>query len=559
MHLVDPKTGLRLPLSGCRSKKARNKCKGDFPQTKRLTLVPKVICRGNAKTYGLRPSGRRNALGSILTRRRCEWFSGCSPAMAIIFRCNTHTAPNYRMPPTDKTHDPRCTHDCLATDNCRLLTAITFRAQRNTTGYYTGYMQKRQPIGAFELKQATTNLKYLEDKLRNKSNANQYHHIANRMLGDLEFRGHVRPITEEFNLASNYKADDACNAEFNRTFPTIHFCGFALLQQLRAEKGNLDGKFEAAIPIRKPLGTRSSGDEFHITLEKAYGYRGNAPAVYHLSPWEFTAHWYLEYLKPPSSYSSNAKTTWTNSGVAYQKILKGDKKAPAPTPGEHYVVVDCSDWRRYISFPTTTATQEVRHHVVMMRWRIPQVPQPTHTPLPTTRNSEEERCRIFSAYLRPWVLDRQYASAHVPHLADIDMLVSDVLSSLHFQREMKEKGIKRRRLTSKQESHQYDWWTTSVGYPHVDAEGKPLQRCYVKAWKDYRCGHVVSKYAARSIQQFASSFLDDSLEEAENDGGETSTRERPPVDTSWVDLASVHAIFQHTTSLEKKKWQGRKG
>ena len=32
------------------------------------------------------------------------------------------------------------------------MTAIAYRAQRNTTGYYTGYMQKRQPVGAFEFK-----------------------------------------------------------------------------------------------------------------------------------------------------------------------------------------------------------------------------------------------------------------------------------------------------------------------------------------------------------------------------------------------------------------------
>ena len=164
-----------------------------------MTLIPKVICRGNARKYGLRPSGRRNALASILTRRRCMWFSGCAPSMGIIFRCNTHTAPNVRIPPTAQTHDPECAEDCLKQETSKLLTAIAHRALRNTTGYYTGCMQKRQPVGVFELKQATMSLKYLETKLRNKSNVSQYHNIANRLLGDLEFRGHVRPITEELN------------------------------------------------------------------------------------------------------------------------------------------------------------------------------------------------------------------------------------------------------------------------------------------------------------------------------------------------------------------------
>ena len=114
------------------------------------------------------------------------------------------TAPPFRVPPTAQTHDPDCTADCLDKETSRLITAIAYRAQRNTTGYYTGYMQKRQPVGAFELKQATINLKFLEEKLQRKSNAAQYHNMANRLLGDLEFRGHVRPITEEFNLGANF-------------------------------------------------------------------------------------------------------------------------------------------------------------------------------------------------------------------------------------------------------------------------------------------------------------------------------------------------------------------
>ena len=143
--------------------------------------------------------------------------------MAIFFRCNTHTAPNYRVPLTPETHDPECKADCLNQENSRILRAIAYRAQRNTTGYYTGYIQKPQPIGTFELKQPTANLKYLEEKLRGKSNAAQYHNMANRLLGDLEFRGHVRPITEEFNLAANSHEQDVCNAEFYRTFGTTTF------------------------------------------------------------------------------------------------------------------------------------------------------------------------------------------------------------------------------------------------------------------------------------------------------------------------------------------------
>ena len=153
---------------------AKHKCKHDFPMKKRLVSKPKVICRGNARRFGLRPSGRRNALGSILTKRVCKWASGCSLAMALVFRCNTHTAPNFRVPITKETHDEECKADCLEKDKARLLTAIAYRAQRSTAGYFAGYMSKRQGVGKFQLAQASKNLSWLKEKLTGKSNAHQY-------------------------------------------------------------------------------------------------------------------------------------------------------------------------------------------------------------------------------------------------------------------------------------------------------------------------------------------------------------------------------------------------
>ena len=99
----------------------------------------------------------------------------------------------------------------------------TQRAARNTTGYYTGYIQKRQPVGKFELRQAARNLKYLTKTIERRSNTQQYHHVANRMLGDLEYRGHVRPATEEFNLAGNHHNSDVLAAEFIRFFQHLIF------------------------------------------------------------------------------------------------------------------------------------------------------------------------------------------------------------------------------------------------------------------------------------------------------------------------------------------------
>ena len=94
----------------------------------------------------------------------------------------------------------------------------------------------KKGVGVLELEQATTNLKLLEASC--KVNQTQLNITIWRtvLLGDLEFRGHVRPITEEFNLAANFHKGDVCHAEFYRTFCTATFFGAGLLRRLRAEK-----------------------------------------------------------------------------------------------------------------------------------------------------------------------------------------------------------------------------------------------------------------------------------------------------------------------------------
>ena len=117
-----------------------------------------------------------------------------------LFRHNTHTRPNYRVPLLAKTHDPDCQAECLEKNTLSKMIACAQRAMRNTTRYYSGYICKRQPIGTFELKQAALNLRHLAHKISKKSNPQQYHHVANRMLGDLECRGRTSLTGEHFQL-----------------------------------------------------------------------------------------------------------------------------------------------------------------------------------------------------------------------------------------------------------------------------------------------------------------------------------------------------------------------
>ena len=149
------KKGL-VPLRACFSKSCKTKCKHGFP--KKLVYRCTIICNGNYRRFGVRISGRRNALGAVLGRRSVEYVSGTMRGFAVAVGSNTHTAPNYRLPPCPQTHDPECTNaDCqkaMATaqpPNRRSmllrLCKATHRASREMSGYYLGYTFKGQPVG----------------------------------------------------------------------------------------------------------------------------------------------------------------------------------------------------------------------------------------------------------------------------------------------------------------------------------------------------------------------------------------------------------------------------
>ena len=149
-----------------------------------------------------------------------------------------------------ETHDADCKNECWKKASLTKLTAIAQRAQRNTTGYFSGYISKRQPVGKFELRQATNNLQYLVKAIQSKSNKEQYHRVANRMLGDLEFRGHAKASTEEVNLSANSHEQDVTAAEFIRTYRTQTFAGGQLLRREKHEKKKFSGTEDLSLVAR---------------------------------------------------------------------------------------------------------------------------------------------------------------------------------------------------------------------------------------------------------------------------------------------------------------------
>ena len=259
-HKLDDK-GNRVPLKYCqiRGKKNAMCCKSGFPKkvlkhkNGKLRLEKyrtRIVCQGVAAELGLRTSGRRNALGSILGRRRDHWFSSTSALLACVARSNTNVQCNYRIPITTTTHDK----DCRAPQCSKMLAArqvclIAQRAMKQMTGYFGGYISKRQKMGKFEVKKSVAALPLMKAKLeqRNlKTASSQLAHVTNRMFSVAEGKGILRMCTEESMLSSQWKPHDPLAAEFIRTFRHQNFGGKWYLDRydaLSEKKSLLDIRF----------------------------------------------------------------------------------------------------------------------------------------------------------------------------------------------------------------------------------------------------------------------------------------------------------------------------
>lgn len=157
------KKGQREAPRYCKPKgKACLQCKRGFPKKVLCDKFNKprpekyrvrIVCKGVAAEMHLCVSGRRNMLGSVLGKRRCPWFAPTAKILSHVFRSNTNLQTNYRMPLTVHTHDRDCKKKgCLAVEENRKILLLTQRAMSSMSGYFGGYISKKQKVGQFELK-----------------------------------------------------------------------------------------------------------------------------------------------------------------------------------------------------------------------------------------------------------------------------------------------------------------------------------------------------------------------------------------------------------------------
>ena len=131
---------------------------------------------------------------------------------------------------------------------------------------------------------------------------------------------------------------------------------------------------------------------------------------------------------------------------------------------------------------STRLSGRLRHEWILRRVFRPFVPQPDGTPMPDRAKNQEERAKLYSVYLRPWVLERNDASAAVPHITELNLVPASHLCVRTGWSSSEEKAFAFRRVRSKSASS--------------------IDRSFVCAWRNYIRGRIVSNHAKRIITQF---------------------------------------------------------
>ena len=476
-----------VPLKACarKGRGAATTCKHDFPKTLFGFGKAALICRGLARRCSaakLRVSGRRNSLGLMILPRRDAWQSGTMPAFAAGFRSNMHTAPNWRLPPIQGAHaDDLCRSKVCHLQSrdpqlVKVVAKVTQKAQRNCTGCFCGYTFKPQPTGKKCLKGVAESLNYLTTGMEDKRPGQQWHRITHRVLTDLQHRAMRRTAPEEWNLAAYHHDQDPTSAEFVRTYESADFPGGVLLRRLESEmKGSKTRTVSKVMPAPSPAGNEGLMQHF----DDLYGYRGSHPGVWHLSPWEFLALWEV-------------------------------------VSTAHEVQIDPREKDR-VAYSVIDGNVQLRNHFHMRRRAHPKVPAPSHTRLPQQETTRDGKARLYSLYLRPWVLDGSHASQWVPHLGNLNYIAG-------------------RRRTAKR----------------VDQLRTSSRRSFAVAWSQYIRGNVVSTSACRIIVQFMAANCGRSRRDEDDSKihGDTATNQHVP--DADMAVQRIHGIIDRMSTAEVK-------
>ena len=173
----------------------------------------------------------------------------------------------------------------------RRLTTVAQKALRQATGYFSGYICKRQPVGRFQLRQAVRSLPHFgSELLTQRTAAGQMAQVVGKMFSTLETRGKLRTAAEECNLAANHNEHDKMSAEFICAFATGNLPGHDLINRLEQEMSCEARSNLIFLSPRKAAPKHGEAQISWYSFAGVYGFRPSLPALFYLIPWEFVAH-----------------------------------------------------------------------------------------------------------------------------------------------------------------------------------------------------------------------------------------------------------------------------
>ena len=502
-HIHREVNGKRPVPNACRSKTKPKECKHEAPWTNRMSPEwmrgPLLMCKGLAKQFQLRCSGVRNWLGQMLLLRNNEWVNGTIPGLCVALAgSNSDVKPNDRLPILECTHEESCRKKkCIVKKNHLKATSINIqRTQSLTSGYFGGYIGKRQPAGALETKKCVDKLFTLRSQYQGRGKAGQLRAASGRLITDMEMNSTYRGAVEIFNLCRNLKKHDVLAAECIRTFGTVTLDGGQWMHHLERNT--------YIPPTRKPSirSNKSRADDREI-----YGYRPLLKPWKLLSVYEFFRFWRAEPVMLPTYYENRrmaSRSIWTEAGellVNSQEYKEGNKVAK---PGIHFLVQEPTDGS-YFTLPDEPAV--LHHSWVLVRQERPVVVMIENLRMPSAARSTTYNAQYCSLFFRPWTMrENMDATKLVPSLRELGLPVckrSEQHSSL------KTTGPKNAN------SHRE--------LPSIEQSSHLASLDWNSSWDEYVRGNIVSKYARKLIQSFLLKTVaatghtcDDDESEAEN-------------------------------------------
>ena len=318
---------------------------------------------------------------------------------------------------------------------------------------------------------------------------------------DLEKRPTQRAAAEEWNIAANAREQDVTAVEFARAFRPIEFNGRALLAKRESEK-----KKESMITRKiAPAPKEEFGEDAEVWLRRfpdLRGYRGeNAEnaGVHLLSPWAFLAHWECRRLPRPQKGADGAigcLSTWPVPAGPDEPGNKNQTFGPNPEAERRTVLF-------YPIIGDEDRDFQRRGKRCMRKRDRPMTPAPISAPMPDRQPTKQDKARVYSVHLRPWVPDRQRATSAAPRVVDLGR--ADCL------------GDDAARAGERPQTHR-----RSMG-----PKTGPLEADYSLAWRTYVRGNAVSKNAARIIAQFMAACCWSTKERGDCDAGADDGEGKP--------------------------------